>query len=291
MDSPIHIAPLETIEQFKECERLQALIWESDSGETIPSHLLITFQRHGGLVLGAFDAMGQMIGLSVGFLGLTAPDHVLAGQTRWQHCSHELGVVRDWRGRGVGYQLKLAQRDWVIRQGLDLITWTYDPLETANASLNIGKLGAVCRCYLRDVYGTLPDGLNAGLPSDRFEVTWRITSARVTQRLSDEWHSPHLQTLVQGGTVVANPALVAKDQELGPGALQRLEADSILIEIPANFQALKKRDLGLAREWRAHSREAFETCFAAGYSVCDVVLAEVDAVRRAYYWLRRTDDL
>lgn len=289
MNGQFHIVLIETAEQFEECERLQAAIWDADARETIPSHLLITFQRHGGLVLGAFDPAGQMIGFVIGFLGLTAPDHLPASHATWQHCSHELGVVREWRGKGVGYQLKLAQRDWVIRQGLDLITWTYDPLETANASLNIGKLGAVCRCYLRNVYGTMADGLNAGLPSDRFEVTWRITGAHVTQRLSAGRQSLQLQTLLRSGAVVANPGQVTGDKVVGPGALRRLEADQILIEIPAHFQALKKLDLGLAREWRVHSREAFETYFAAGYSVCDVILCEDDDVRRAYYLLQSLD--
>src|SRR5512143_1455240 len=159
MRAPLRIAPLTTVAEYAECERLQQLIWESDAIDVVPRHLLMTFQRHGGMVLGAFDAAGQMVGFAFGFLGQTAPDNAAAGGGTWQHCSHELGVVSEWRGRGVGYQLKLAQ-------GLDLVTWTYDPLELANASLNIGKLGAVCRCYLRDFYGIMSDSLNAGLPSD-----------------------------------------------------------------------------------------------------------------------------
>ena len=289
MDSPFTIAPLETIEQFNACERLQLAIWESQPGEVIPSHMLITFQRHGGLVLGAFDPEGQMIGLSIGFLGLTAPDQPLKGKATWQHCSHELGVVRAWRDKGVGYQLKLAQREWVLGQGLDLITWTYDPLEMANAALNLGKLGAVCGCYLRNLYGAMADGLNAGLASDRFEVAWQIRSERVRRRVSEGWNRPSLEALLGAGAVVANPAHVSAAGRVRPAPLRRLEAQSVLIEVPASFQALKMADLVLAGEWRAHSREAFEACFAAGYCACDVVLSETGGVRRAYYLLQNPE--
>jgi predicted GNAT superfamily acetyltransferase len=290
MPGSIRIAPLTTIEEYAECERLQQLIWESDAVEVVPRHLLITFQRHGGMVLGAFDPSGQLIGFSFGFLGQTAPDNPLAAGTPWQHCSHELGVSRAWRGQGVGFQLKLAQREWVMRQGLDLITWTYDPLEMANASLNIGKLGAVCRCYLRDLYGAMPDGLNAHLPSDRFEVAWRLASPRVARRVRDGWHSPPLAGLTQGGAVIVNPAQMGAEGRATPATLNRLEAPRILIEVPAHFQAVKQQDLGLAKGWRQHTREAFEVYFSLGYTVGDVLLAQVDGARRAYYLLEKSDD-
>jgi predicted GNAT superfamily acetyltransferase len=289
MRESIRISPLTTIEEYADCERLQQVIWESDPVEVVPGHLLITFQRHGGMVLGAFDTAGQMVGFSFGFLGHTSPDNPLTAGSAWQHCSHELGVVRAWRGQGVGYQLKLAQREWVMRQGLDLITWTYDPLETANASLNIGKLGAACRCYLRDLYGAIPDGLNAHLPSDRFEVAWRLASPRVARRVKDGWQSPSLAALTQGGAALVNPAQAKGDGRLVPAALRQVEAPRILIEVPANFQALKQQDLELAKAWRLHSREAFEMYFSLGYSVGDVLTAEVNSARRAYYLLEKTD--
>ena len=290
MRGPIRIASLTTIDEYAEIERLQQLIWESDAIDVVPRHLLLTFQRHGGVVLGAFDAAGQMIGFAFGFPGQAAPDNASTAGTAWQHCSHELGVVREWRGEGVGYQLKLAQRDWVMRQGLDLVTWTYDPLEIGNASLNIGKLGAICRCYLRDLYGAMVDGLNAHLPSDRFEVTWRLASPRVARRVSEGWQRPNLEALMATGAVVVNPGRVDGEKLIRPSNVQPSEARQILVEVPANFQAVKKTSLDLALEWRLNSRMAFETYFAAGYLVSDVLAAEVDSVRRAYYLLEQSDD-
>ena len=72
--------------------------------------------------------------------------------------------------------MKTYQREHVLRQGLDLITWTYNPLLARNAQLNIAKLGAVCTTYLPNLYGPMRDGLNAGLPSDRFQVDWWIAT-------------------------------------------------------------------------------------------------------------------
>jgi predicted GNAT superfamily acetyltransferase len=287
MRASIRIAPLTTIDEYAECERLQQLIWESDAVDVVPRHLLLTFQRHGGVVLGAFDSAGQMIGFSFGFLGQTASDNPLAAGMPWQHCSHELGVVRAWRGQGVGYQLKLAQRDWVMRQGLDLMTWTYDPLEIANASLNIGKLGATCRCYLRDLYGAMPDGLNAHLPSDRFEVAWRLASLEVVRRVTEGWQPPSRESLLGAGAVVVNPGQVDEQGIIRPSDLRPLEGSQLLVEVPANFQTVKKASLDLALAWRLNSRAAFETSFAAGYSVWDVVLPGAKDVPRAYYLLQK----
>ena len=290
MRGQLRIAPLTTLDEYAQCERLQQRIWESDAIDVVPRHLLLTFERHGGLVLGAFDPDGQMIGFLFGFLGQAAPDNALIAGMPWQHCSHELGVVPQWRGQGVGYHLKLAQRDWVMRQGLDLITWTYDPLEIGNASLNIGKLGAICRCYLRDLYGTMSDGLNAHLPSDRFEVTWRLASPRVARRVTDGWHGLSLEFLLGAGAMMANPAQVDEQGVIRPGDVRWSEAGLILVEVPANFQMVKKTSLDLALEWRLNSRMAFEMYFAAGYLVSDVLAAEADGGRRAYYLLEKSDD-
>src|SRR5436190_1217473 len=94
--------------------------------------------------------------------------------------AHNGGLVLGaFHGQQIGYQLKLAQRDYVAFQGVRLITWTFDPLESRNARLNIAKLGAVCNKYMRVPYGDMDDALNAAVPADRFQVDWWITSPRV----------------------------------------------------------------------------------------------------------------
>ena len=141
-------------------------------------HMLITAVHNGGLVLGAFIEE-KMIGFVFGFPGLeTTPDG-----PRPKHCSHMMGIHPDHRDGGIGFALKRAQWQMVRHQGLDHITWTYDPLLSRNAYLNIAKLGAVCTTYRRSEYGDMRDGLNAGLPSDRFQLDWWINTRRVERRL------------------------------------------------------------------------------------------------------------
>ncbi|MBN1180626.1 MAG: hypothetical protein JXD18_15560 [Anaerolineae bacterium] len=278
------IVPLQEVAEYQVCEALQGIIWQADPVEVVPAHLLITAQRHGGLVLGAFDSAGRMVGTLFGFPARVAPDNRLTTGLEWEHCSHFMGVVPEWRGRSVGHLLKLAQREWALAQGYELVTWTYDPLEAANATLNLGKLGAACRCYLRDFYGEMAEGINVGLPTDRFEVAWWIGSPRVTQRVAQGWARPSLAALLEGGAQVLNPARPRPDGLLEPGPLRAPAGERVLVEIPASIQAVKAASLDLALAWRLSVRAACETAFEAGYVAEDVVWGEDGG--RVYYVLR-----
>jgi predicted GNAT superfamily acetyltransferase len=279
----VRIERLSEIDRYHECESLQERVWGLDGIDVVPLHLMITMQKSGGLVLGAFDETDRMVGFLLGFLGACDGD-----VRRPKHCSHMMGVLEEWRGRGVGYRLKLAQRDHALSQGLDLVTWTYDPLESLNAALNIGKLGAVCGTYVRDLYGPMTDGLNAGLSTDRFCVDWWIDSDRVRTRLSGDRPRPALAAALARDAVVLNPASVGPDGLPRPAAaLEQSRASTVLVEIPANVRAIKADDMELAWRWREQTREAFEECFAAGYTVSDFISEEEGGVRRSWYVLER----
>jgi predicted GNAT superfamily acetyltransferase len=293
----MHIEKLTTIQQFHQCEELQRQVWGLSDADVIPLHLLLIAQKSGGLVLGAFDEEGKMIGTLFGFLG--ARDE--AAQ-QLKHCSHMVGVLEEWQGRGVGYQLKLAQREHALAQGLELVTWTYDPLESLNANLNIGKLGVVCRTYLRDLYGEMDDERNVGLSSDRFEAEWWVASQRVALRLGapplspptlegmkgGQRYRPSLDVVLESGAQLLNPATARPDGLVHPStAITEPTADTVLVEIPAHLQAVKAADMALACQWRAHTREIFERCLAAGYTVTEFISELQDDLRRSYYVLQR----
>ena len=176
---------IETPEEMRLVEELQRVVWPDSETDVVPLHMLITAVHNGGLVLGAF-VEEKMIGFVFGFPGLdTTPDG-----PRPKHCSHMMGIHPDHRDGGVGFALKRAQWQMVRHQGLDHITWTYDPLLSRNAYLNIAKLGAVCVTYRRSEYGDMRDGLNAGLPSDRFQVDWWINTQRVQKQTGQTSRAP-----------------------------------------------------------------------------------------------------
>jgi predicted GNAT superfamily acetyltransferase len=281
----ISIEKITEIRDFYRCEELQRQVWGMGDTSVVPVHLLLTAQKNGGLVLGAFDEQGTMVGFVFGFLGMTDQGQV-------KHCSHMAGLLPDYQGQQIGYRLKLAQREHVLAQGLDLATWTYDPLEGTNASLNIGKLGVICRTYLPDIYGDTGIQLHLGLPTDRFEVEWWVRSRRVKERLESHHDKLTLDKALDIGAERANRTefdrrglLRSETDDRAPGA------EAVLIEIPADFQAIKSADMGLAREWRAQTREIFKNCFGVGYVATEFISEVQEGQRHNFYFLQRDFEL
>jgi predicted GNAT superfamily acetyltransferase len=277
----ISIRALKDTAEFLWCEELQRQVWGMEDLSVVPLHLLLTAQKNGGLVLGVFDEQETMVGFVFGFLGMT-------DQGRVKHCSHMAGVLPEYQGQQIGYRLKLAQREHVLAQGLDLATWTYDPLEGTNASLNIGKLGVICRTYLPDVYGDTGIQLHLGLPTDRFEVEWWVRSRRVEERLE----SRH-KKLTLDGALDMGAERVNRTEFDGRGFFRSEvddrapEAEAVLIEIPADFQALKSADMDLAGEWRVQTRKIFQHYFSAGYVATEFISEVQGKQRRNFYLLQR----
>jgi predicted GNAT superfamily acetyltransferase/predicted metal-dependent hydrolase len=278
----VDVRRLETADEFRQAEDVQRRSWGMrGDADVVPLHLLLTAEKNGGLVLGAFDGP-RMVGYLFGFLGRTANGDL-------KHCSHMLGVVPEYRGRGIGQLLKARQREHALDAGLDLITWTYDPLESRNAYLNIVKLGVICRTFLPDLYGQIRDDMNAGLPSDRFEVEWWIRTPRVASRVAGN----ETPSAVEASAGRAQGDAVLNVVNLNDAGLPVIESwrppdgRRTLVEIPADFQKLRKADLSLARQWRDMTRAIFETCFAAGYTVVDFLSDERNGPRRSYYVLVR----
>ena len=252
---------LETAGEMAAVEALQSLVWSCADLDVVPKDLLLAVIHNGGLAIGAF-AGAELVGAVFGFPGF----YPTPAGPRLKHHSHLLAVHPDWRSEGIGFALKRAQWQMLRKQGIDRVTWTYDPLLSRNAHLNIARLGAVCNTYLVSAYGEMQDGLNAGMPSDRFQVDWWLNTKRVERRLSRQPRPPL--------TLEHYRAAEAAVLEAHPGPPERtagLTGALLLIEIPPDLPALKAADLSLARDWRFYTREVFENAFAAGYLVTDFV--------------------
>jgi predicted GNAT superfamily acetyltransferase len=181
MSDASRIAPLTELADFERCVDLQLAVWGYSDGDLIPKRVFIVASRIGGQVLGAFDGE-TIVGFAMSFPGYRNGKPYLH--------SHMLAVLPDYRNAGLGRRLKLAQRDDALARGIDLMEWTFDPLEIKNAHLNIARLGAIARRYKPDFYGPSTSPLQGGLPTDRLYAEWWLRSPRVRQILGEEAENP-----------------------------------------------------------------------------------------------------
>ena len=163
----IVIEDLVTEEQFRDAVRVQEIIWGFSDIDLLPVRFFVVASKIGGQVFGAYDA-GRMVAFCLAIPGLK-PD----GKA-YLH-SHMLGVLPEYQNCGLGRRLKLRQRDNAQARGIELIEWTFDPLEIKNAYFNIERLGAIVRRYVRNQYGTTSSPLSGGLPTDRCVAEWWIS--------------------------------------------------------------------------------------------------------------------
>jgi predicted GNAT superfamily acetyltransferase len=290
--SEIIVRPLATMAEIRAAEAVQRGTWSMTDLDIIPAHVLHAIQHNGAALLGAFDE-DRLVGFSFAILATEDEpgriDQVAAARLKMY--SVVTGVLPAFQKHNVGFQLKMAQRDFALRIGIRLITWTYDPLESMNARFNIGKLGAVCRRYFRDFHGDMT-GINAGLPTDRFEVEWWVTANRVRNKATRPWRPLKLDSLLAGGALLVNEAehQAGSDWPVPPPNYISQPSNLMLVEIPANFQAMKRENFDLAYQWRMHTRDLFEKLFDSGFLVTDFVPHEdAQGHRRSFYLLTHQD--
>jgi predicted GNAT superfamily acetyltransferase len=204
------IRPLTEREDLKSVVRLQRQIWGFEDVDLIPLRLFVVASKIGGQVYGAFDG-AQLIGFCMALPGLKP------GGKTYLH-SHMLGVLPEYRNTGIGRILKVTQRNDAIARGIDLIEWTFDPLELKNAFFNVERLGAIVRRYVPNQYGTTSSPLHGGLPTDRCIAEWWISSPRVTTRL-DGGYFPHYPAEAR----VSIPSDVATIRANDPAAARAIQ--------------------------------------------------------------------
>jgi len=289
----VEIRSIDTLDELERMAELERAIWGMP---TVPTHQTLTVAKNGGVVLGAYEAE-ELIGFLYSFPGLADGEVYL--------CSHMLGVQDGHRNKGIGHLLKLAQADAARALGYRRIRWTYDPLQSRNAYLNIAKLGAICSEYIVNCYGEMTDGLNQGLPSDRFNVDWYLDRPTVPpiEAVTPlvEWEVradglPHVVGVQLGAVqteVVQSEAVQSEAMQTGAVQSEALQtsavpAQALSVAIPAAFAERKADDPGWAMEWRLRTREALVAAFAAGWAVVDIrrttdgAVQEYRLVKRAH---------
>jgi chorismate synthase len=271
------IRPLTGIDDCVRVATLEREIWGfSDSSDVIPPAVLVVSIMRGGILLGAFDPGGAMAGFVYSMPGVKN-----GTVTQW---SHMLGVVPAARHTGLAGRLKLAQREAALRSGIELIEWTFDPLQAVNAHLNFAKLGVVVEEYPENIYGISSSPLHQGTPTDRFIAEWYLTRPHVVRRISG-WGQPVVRDQSVSGSVLVNPS-IERGRYLSPGTADLFaDARRVLVEIPVGFSEIQLDDPPLALEWRLHTREIFQTFFKRGYRAVDFFLSRESG--RGHYLLVR----
>lgn len=265
---------LATAEDFGAVVDLERRIWGPGYSDVVPAPILVVTVMRGGILVGAFEDT-RLVGFVYSIAGLQAGKPM--------HWSHMLGVLEEFRDRGIGRQLKLLQRDRVIEMGLDRIEWTFDPMQALNAHLNFAKLGIVAEEYEPNVYGDSQSPLHRGNPTDRLIAQWHIREAHVERRLTA---SP----LVMRSHELANVARLNHARPSGelPECEQvdlGIDARRVAVEIPTGFTTMLARAPDLALAWRMSTRLMFTTYFSRGYRAVDFTLDR--AARTGAYLLVR----
>jgi predicted GNAT superfamily acetyltransferase len=223
--SRIELRDIEDFADIRACITLQRETWGMEDVDITPSRLFVVARHAGTPPIGAYDETGRL----VGFVHTLPARH----EGRQAYYSHMLAVAEAWRDKGVGHKLKLAQRERALRDNVDVVMWTFDPLQSRNAHFNLNKLGAVVRRYVVNFYGEEHrTAFDAGIGSDRVFAEWWVRSPKVERALAGLAHEA--------------------------GALAER------VEIPADLNAIKRRDQGDALLWRLRVRARFQSLLSRG---------------------------
>lgn len=264
------VRPLQTLREFRECERIQEEVW---GGAGASAETIGVAAKYGGAALGAFVGR-KLAGFLFAFLGRRRGQII--------HWSHLMAVRKEFRDRGLGFKMKLVHRELALASGIKSICWTYDPLQSRNAALNLTRLGATAEEYIPNCYGRFPSIIERGLQSDRFVVNWKIASQAVVRRVRGG--APEVNVL---GLPRANETILNSRGLLVNGQLHlHLTARRLLFEIPSRTDTMRAKELKLAARWRMDSRRIFQEYFRKGYRVADFVPPSEATEGKCYYLLR-----
>jgi predicted GNAT superfamily acetyltransferase len=257
-NSAILIRDLKTIAELDAVLRLEKEVWEFEDADVTPLTLAVAMKATGSIWLGAFDG-DALVGFAFAFPSLERGNIGLH--------SHTLAVRPQCDNRGIGFQLKLAQRQRALARGIPEITWTFDPLRSRNAHLNFAKLGVISNSYRPDFYGVQTSSSLHTNGTDRLWVTWRLADPRVEERLKGK----NRRTETLDALALLEP-LVRFNGDGRPAEAElglALSRQRIAIEIPGEIGRIENTDHELAHQWRLATRRAFTAALNAGFTITE----------------------
>lgn len=252
-----------SVSSFADIDKVMNLhktIWGLEDLEITPSHIYTATNHAGGCTLIASDN-DIPVGYLYGFPGVDANHEPY-------FYIHNIGVLQKYRSLGIGMHLMLELRKLLINEGYCLVKWTYDPLETLNASLYIGKLGGITNDYVEDYYGEMNDDINKGIPSDRLNIYWHIRSTHVVDKLK---RINQKRSVVFDGRYCIN-AIGEDDCPIDiPVAYNK---QRYYLQSPANYHFLKQKTENTVCKWRMNLRKHMQKAFAEGLYITDTIYTQ-----------------
>jgi predicted GNAT superfamily acetyltransferase len=212
--------------EYQTCMEIERQVWGGTDLDVVPLPIFVVTAETGGQVLGAFEGP-RMLGFTQAVVGVHRGKPYLH--------SHMTAVLPEFQNRGIGRRLKLFQRQDALERGIELVEWTFDPLEVRNAHFNIERLGAIVRRFLPNCYGITSSPLHSGLPTDRLVAEWWLDSRRVRDRLAGQMPQP--------GRV------------------------AVRIRLPQNIAEVRRSNPSRAIDVQSRLREEFQHWFERGYGV------------------------
>ena len=224
----VAIRECSSIDDFQQCIDLERAVWKDDDVGIMPIRLYMISKACNAPTIGAFEPSGRLVGFVHTMIALMDKNVV--------YHSHLAAVAEDLRHQDIGFRMKLAQRQHALTAGVPLIIWTFDPLQSRNAHLNINKLGAVIRRYEVNYYSEgLSTVFDSGVPSDRIFAEWWVSS-------------PHVSSVLDGNRPYVEP-----------------QAESVLV--PEDINKVRAGSVQEHRRWRMRVREGFQSALAGGLIV------------------------
>lgn len=255
MNHHITIKRLQSMADMKAISGIERAVWDMDS---LPVHQTFTAAQNGGILLAAYDNE-RPVGFLYSFPGYSG-GHVYL-------CSHMLGVMPDMQKHHIGWQLKQKQYEWAYALGYPTIVWTFDPLLSVNAYLNLHKLHAYTDRYDPDYYGAMDDALNASLPTDRFLIRWPVVSPT-----AEPFHFLSAKDVREAQRLAEVTVTKAGEPQCIHDTLpDTLDASSYKVPIPADFLQLKANNTELALQWRMKTRRLFTALLQADFVAVDLI--------------------
>lgn len=249
---------LTSTDDLQKVVEMEMVVWDMEPIMAVPHNFLMALIHAGGVVTGVEEA-GELLGFGLAFPARFGSE--------WGLWSHMAGVLPPHQRRGLGVGIKFAQREWALANGYQTIGWTYDPLQRGNANFNLRLLGAFSNLYHVNFYGVMLDSINAGMPSDRLEITWKLNDPRVVA-------AAHGETLPQVVTEFPKENFLLYTDS-GEPCLGDLDAPlPHFIEIPYHLAALKRDNIEKAKRWQMMLRQAMQASLSKGGAVTDFVTTE-----------------